>query len=300
MVPLGAPPVRRAISVWEPTAYAVAVLGAALARAGIVVEQSTLIGPTPPFAREIAALESVTLAELAVPLLKLSNNGIAEILVKTLGRRVFDEGSWEAGMRAVGDYLAGIGIDPSGLRLRDGSGLTRLNLATAGAFAALLVAVRSAPWFPLFYAALPVAGAPDRLVGGTLRSRMVGTRAEGSVRAKTGTLTGVSALSGYAGGEGAAPLVFSIIFNNVLGPAPRDIEDRIAAILAGAPPSSQARTRPALGLGRGVSAFSSSPRRGSNRGGSDRRSPRCSRGSSVAKPGPAVAISNRTPLISRK
>lgn len=237
MIPLGAMPVRRAISVWEPTAYAAGVFAAALAGRGIVVEQAPLSGPAPLFARELAAVESVTLGEIAVPFLKLSNNGIAEILVKTLGRRAYGEGSWDAGMRAVGDYLTGLGIDPAGLRLRDGSGLTRLNLATAGAFAALLVAVRSAPWFPFLYEALPVAGAPDRLVGGTLRTRMRGTRAEGAVRAKTGTLTGVSSLSGYAVGEGAAPLVFSIIFNNVLGPAPRDIEDRIAAILAGEPPA---------------------------------------------------------------
>ncbi|MGH2399429.1 MAG: D-alanyl-D-alanine carboxypeptidase/D-alanyl-D-alanine endopeptidase, partial [bacterium] len=228
---------RRLISVWEPTIYAAEIFRAALERRGIRVDNPTAFGMTPLFAREVAVVESAPLSELAVPLLKLSNNGIAEILVKTLGRQVYGEGSWTMGMQVVAEYLARVGLDPGALRLRDGSGLSRLNLASARDLTALLVAARREPWFQQFYDALPIAGVADRVIGGTLRFRMVGTPAERNVRAKTGTLTGVSTLSGYATSEGGALLAFSILINNFIGAAPRDLEDALAVALVGpAPP----------------------------------------------------------------
>lgn len=139
-------------------------------------------------------------------------------------------------MQVIADYLTSIGLDPTVLRLRDGSGLSRLNLVSARDLTALLVAIRREPWFSHIYDALPIAGVEDRLVGGTLRFRMRGTPAEGNVRAKTGTLTGVTALSGYATGEGGQVLAFSILINNFVGSVPRDLEDAIAAALAGPGP----------------------------------------------------------------
>jgi len=153
--------------------------------------------------------------------------------VKTMGRYAYGEGSWRSGMQVVADYLVSIGIDTTSLRLRDGSGLSRLNLVSASDLTAVLVAIRREPWFSFFYDALPIAGVEDRLVGGTLRFRMRGTAAERNVRAKTGTLTGVTALSGYVTGEGGQMLAFSILINNFVGSVPRDLEDAIAAALAG-------------------------------------------------------------------
>lgn len=237
-LPADATTVRRLISVWEPTAYAADVFRTALERRGIRVDHPTAFGTTPLSAREVAALESMPLSELAIPFLKLSNNGIAEILVKTLGRHVYGEGSWQIGMQVVAEYLVRVGLDPATLRLRDGSGLSRLNLVSARDLTALLVAARREPWFGQFYDALPIAGVADRLVGGTLRFRMGGTPAERNVRAKTGTLAGVSTLSGYATGEGGQLLAFSILINNFIGSAPRDLEEAIAVALVGpAPPA---------------------------------------------------------------
>lgn len=233
--------VRRRISVWEPTGYAADVFRTALEQRGIRVHSPTAFGPAPLFAREVAALESMPLSDLAIPFLKLSNNTIAEILVKTLGRQVYGDGSWRSGMQVVADYLARVGIDPTSLRLRDGSGLSRLNLISARDLTALLVAAHREPWFGYFYDALPIAGVEDRLVGGTLRFRMRGTPAERNVRAKTGTLTGVTALSGYATADGEQVLVFSILINNFVGSAPRDLEDTIAAALVGARPPERER-----------------------------------------------------------
>lgn len=236
-LPADAAIVRRLVSVWEPTAYAADLFRSALERRGIRVDNPTAFGASPPLTREIAALESMSLSELAFPLLKLSNNGIAEILVKTLGRHVYGEGSWQAGMQVVADYLVRVGLDPAAMRIRDGSGLSRLNLISPRDLTALLVAIRREPWFAQFYDALPIAGVADRLVGGTLRTRLGGTPAERNVRAKTGTLTGVTALSGYATSEGGQLLAFSILINNYVGPAPRDLEDAIAtALVESAPP----------------------------------------------------------------
>ncbi len=232
---------RHRISVWEPSGYAAEVFRTALAQHGIRVDNPTALGPAPLFVREVAAIESMPLSELTIPFLKLSKNMIAEILVKALGQQVYGDGSWRSGMQVVVNYMASVGIDPTTLRLRDGSGLSRLNLISARDLTALLVAARREPWFGYFYDALPIAGIEDRLVGGALRFRMRGTLAERNVRAKTGSLTGVTALSGYATtGEGQV-LVFSILINNFVGSAPRDLEDAIAAALVG--PGAQERER---------------------------------------------------------
>ena len=72
-----------------------------------------------------------------------------------------------------------------------------MNLVRAQDLTDLLVAVRDEPWFDTWYDALPIAGNPDRFTGGTLRSRMRNTAAANNLHGKTGSLTGVTALSGY-------------------------------------------------------------------------------------------------------
>ncbi|MGQ0549562.1 MAG: D-alanyl-D-alanine carboxypeptidase/D-alanyl-D-alanine endopeptidase [Armatimonadota bacterium] len=232
-IPVGTDRIRRWVSVWEPTAYAAEVFLGALAEHGVRVDGRTTIGSTPLLATELAAIESMPLGQLAVPFLKLSNNGIAEILIKAMGRRVVDEGSWRAGLQVVADYLVRGGVNLRDIRLRDGSGLSRLNLVTTRELTRLLADVQREPWFGYFYDALPIAGVSERLIGGTLRSRMSGTRAQANLRAKTGSLTGVSALSGFVAAAGRNRFVFSSLINNFTGPPPRDIEDAIGIMLAG-------------------------------------------------------------------
>ena len=101
----------------------------------------------------------------------------------------------------------------SGVTLTDGSGLTRRNRLTARALATVLQKVQAEDWYPAFYASLPVAGNTGRLVGGTLRNRMNGTSAANNARAKTGTLTGVTALSGYVTGRDGRRYVYSMVSN---------------------------------------------------------------------------------------
>jgi len=245
-VPAGASPVQEWMAVWDPTGYAASLLRAALAAHGVVVFGHTTRGVTPQGARTLAERRSMPLSELLVPFLKLSNNLHAEILMKAMGRATANAGTWSAGMAAVRGVLPRFGIDPARLSLLDGSGLSRMDQISPDQLAALLVAARSRPWFDVWYAALPVAGQPDRLVGGTLRSRMRNTPAAGNVHAKTGSLTGVSSLSGYVTAADGRPLVFAMVTNNSVGISVKPIEDAVAVRLA-SPDAAVAASRAATG-----------------------------------------------------
>lgn len=127
-----------------------------------------------------------------------SNNWYAETLLRQIG-----------GAQAAKSALANLGIDPKGYRLADGSGLSRKNAATPRALVETLRAMYYAPGNTVFQASLPVAG-----ISGTLRNRMRQTPAQGIVYAKTGTLRGVRALSGYMNHPQYGFLVFSILAND--------------------------------------------------------------------------------------
>ena len=126
-----------------------------------------------------------------------SNNAYANVLLRYLG-----------GSQSVRQALTTLGIDANGYRLRDGSGLSRNNLATPRTLVSTLRAMYHAKGNDVFLTSLPVAG-----ISGTLKNLMRHTTAEGTVRAKTGTLRGVRALSGYINHPEYSTLVFSIITN---------------------------------------------------------------------------------------
>jgi D-alanyl-D-alanine carboxypeptidase/D-alanyl-D-alanine-endopeptidase (penicillin-binding protein 4) len=232
-IPQGGAVTNRWMAVWEPTGYAAALFRAALSRHGVRVLGTTTRGAVPAQAATVVAeRRSMPLRELQVPFLKLSNNLHAEILVKAMGRATRDQGTWSAGLAAMADRLPAYGVDPARLSLRDGSGLSRMDQISPDQLATLLGAARSRPWFAEWYQALPIAGKADRLVGGTLRNRMRGTAAEGMVHAKTGTLTGVSSLSGYVTTAGGEQWVFSMVTNNSIGVNLKTLEDLVAVRLA--------------------------------------------------------------------
>ncbi|GHC72115.1 D-alanyl-D-alanine carboxypeptidase DacC [Nocardiopsis terrae] len=181
--------------------------------------------------RVVAEHTSPPLEELLVPLVKFSNNGHAEMLVKSIGREVSGEGAWGAGLAAQEAALRDLGVDTSDLVLTDGSGLSRGNRVTADTVVDLLARAQEAPWYEVWHHSLPVAGDSDPFVGGTLARRMGGTPAAGAVQAKTGTMTGVSALSGYVQGPGGE-LYFSVVNNGHSGYAPTRVQDAIAVRLA--------------------------------------------------------------------
>ncbi|MGW7056213.1 D-alanyl-D-alanine carboxypeptidase/D-alanyl-D-alanine endopeptidase [Streptomyces sp. NPDC054887] len=232
-IPVGANPTKEWVSVWEPTGYAAAVFADALEAHGVRVSGPTRLGrATPAKAEPLASHTSMPLRELVRPFMKLSNNMHAEALTKTIGYETTGRGTWSAGLAGISAYLKKEGVNTAVLRQVDGSGLSRMNNIPTAQLTELLLAVRTAPWYADWYASLPVACAPDRATGGTLRSRMCNTPAALNARAKTGTLTGASGLSGYVTDAGGRELVFSIVLNNHLAASVKSIEDAIVTTLA--------------------------------------------------------------------
>ncbi|MEV0585609.1 D-alanyl-D-alanine carboxypeptidase/D-alanyl-D-alanine-endopeptidase [Nonomuraea sp. NPDC050310] len=218
------------VTVDDATRYAASLFRSALTKHGVRVLGRTVTGAAASDAVELAKHQSMPLSELLVPFMKLSNNMHAEILTKAMGRKVANAGTWAAGLKVTHDFARAQGVQL--LNLRDGSGLSRRDGVSTGSITQLLVAARGKPWFQTWYNSLPIAGDPDRLVGGTLRSRMRNTPAAGNVHAKTGSLTGVTSLSGYVTSADGEPLAFSVMLNQYLSGSPKDIEDKIAVRLA--------------------------------------------------------------------
>jgi D-alanyl-D-alanine carboxypeptidase/D-alanyl-D-alanine-endopeptidase (penicillin-binding protein 4) len=172
------------------------------------------------------------LSESVRNFLKISDNLTGELLVKAVGASVAGPpGTYEKGLAAERAFLAQeVGIDTTAQMLADGSGVSRYNLVTARQIVALLRYMTTRDdLFPTYLAALPIAG-----VDGTLEGRMRGTAAEGRAGAKTGTLNGVTALSGYVPSADGERLAFSLMMEFYTGSsAPRRaVQDSIVAALA--------------------------------------------------------------------
>jgi D-alanyl-D-alanine carboxypeptidase/D-alanyl-D-alanine-endopeptidase (penicillin-binding protein 4) len=194
-------------SVLDPVRYAGSVLRAQLEANGIAVEGEDRLGVVPDSMVSLLEFEGKSLADVVQLFLKYSNNAMAEMIVKALGGRDSGVGSWPAGIAAVRAELERLGIDIAGLSIVDGSGLSYQNRVTPRTLvSALRVARDSFGFGPEFVAALPIAAAD-----GTLEKR-TGDAAD-RVRAKTGLLTRITSLSGYAMSAGGRPLAFSILVN---------------------------------------------------------------------------------------
>ncbi len=153
---------------------------------------------SPPLIREVEIIN------------KHSQNLWAEMLLRTLGAEFRGVGSDEAGLQVVKEFLVDAGVDSDKIRLDDGCGLSRDNLVTPRFQTSLLQFLSTRAYFELFLNTLAVSG-----TDGTLRHRLVSQQVRGTIHAKTGTLNGVSTLSGYMMTRSGRSLVFSIFANNV-------------------------------------------------------------------------------------
>jgi D-alanyl-D-alanine carboxypeptidase/D-alanyl-D-alanine-endopeptidase (penicillin-binding protein 4) len=218
-------------SVLDPVAYAGAVLRMQLEANGIAVQGGSRRGLVPAAAVSLLAFEGKPLAEIVRRFVKYSNNVIAESLVKAMGARVDPApGSWRAGIVAMRRELEGLGLAVDRLSFVDGSGLSYANRVPPRSLVeALLLGERSFRFGPEFVAALPIAAAD-----GTLEERAEG--AAHGVRAKTGLLTRVTGLSGYARLPEGRVAVFSILANGYRGGAEAALDgvDGFAAELVAA------------------------------------------------------------------
>jgi D-alanyl-D-alanine carboxypeptidase/D-alanyl-D-alanine-endopeptidase (penicillin-binding protein 4) len=210
------------------TAYAFKEL---LSRRGIKVAGNVVREPTPATARALTAHYSQPLGVVVRDVNKRSNNFMAEQILKTLGAETGGRpGTWQKGIDAVGGFLERLGIGRASYKMINGSGLYASNLFSPTQLVTLLrVAYKDFRFAADFIGSLSLAGAD-----GTIGHRMEGGLAERYVRAKTGTLAGVSCLAGYAGAPGHAPLAFAILMNDVPDPATqraRKAQDAIAEAL---------------------------------------------------------------------
>ena len=234
------------LSVYSPALWAVTLFKAELLKQGITVDgeprsrdsraaEAERFDPQKAF--EIAFAEGRTLGEIVHQTNKESNNLYAELILRTLGkergslapdpdpRKNRERGDDEAGVAVVKSWLDRNSIPIDGLAIRDGSGLSRLDLVTPEATARLLVAISKTNSAGVFHDSLPIAGRD-----GTLKPRLL--HEAGKVFAKTGTLTYDHSLSGYATTQNGEVLAFSIFCNDATGHSdPVRLIDEIAALL---------------------------------------------------------------------
>jgi D-alanyl-D-alanine carboxypeptidase/D-alanyl-D-alanine-endopeptidase (penicillin-binding protein 4) len=220
------------MAVWDPTHLVASLFRADLAAHGVTVGGPTGYRATPAGAKNIASRMSMPLSQLLVPFMKLSNNLHAEALVKAAGQEASGQGTWPAGLAAPKANFGTFGVNPQQLSMVDGSGLSRQNYVSADQISALLLGAQQQPWFSTGYDSLPVVGVSDRMIGGSLRTRMVGTPAANNLRAKTGSMKGSSALSGYVTAANGEKLVFSMVENNFLPSSMSSFENAVGVRLA--------------------------------------------------------------------
>ncbi|HEX8552397.1 MAG TPA: D-alanyl-D-alanine carboxypeptidase/D-alanyl-D-alanine-endopeptidase [Abditibacteriaceae bacterium] len=184
----------------------------------------------------VASHESPPVSVLLNKFLKSSDNLYGELLLRLAARADLSQKgkSLNTNLAAHGhellrNYLQSENIDTISLRFSDGSGLSRYNLLTPHATSQLLAAAERLPGAQSFWDALPIAG-----IDGTLRRRMMGTPAQNNARAKTGTFSIVSSLSGYVTTRDGTRCAVSVLTNFASGNEARRVQNAIFETLADA------------------------------------------------------------------
>ncbi|HKF20798.1 MAG TPA: D-alanyl-D-alanine carboxypeptidase/D-alanyl-D-alanine-endopeptidase [Candidatus Angelobacter sp.] len=251
-IPIGDPGVKEALAIEDPAEFTAQLFRSLLERRGITVtgktrarhgeiaqfydqppssltprpgnqrqgccmtatEQATQ--PATPMASPTPAPNEILAEHVSLPFLedvriinKTSQNLHAELALRLTGKLAGQGGSFEGGAAAVKQFLLQAGITDEDFIFLDGSGLSRRNLVTPAAVVRLLAYAARQPWGAAYEDSLPVSG-----TDGSLQDRLGKSGASGLVHAKTGTLSHVNALSGYAQTIGGRRLVFSIFCNN--------------------------------------------------------------------------------------
>jgi D-alanyl-D-alanine carboxypeptidase/D-alanyl-D-alanine-endopeptidase (penicillin-binding protein 4) len=211
----------------DPARVAASKLASSLRASGVRIARGIALGDADEAgARTIAVVRSPSIDALVNNTDVNSNNFFAEMLIKLLGAEFGGGGTTAAGAAVVEDFARGKG---TAVHAVDGSGLTRGNRASPRQVVRLLQAMRTTPVGEDFVDDLALSGRE-----GTVAQRMRGSAAEARCRVKTGTLTGVSNLSGYCFNASGRELVFSVL---MAGVGSLDLahyeQDRIAAAVAG-------------------------------------------------------------------
>jgi D-alanyl-D-alanine carboxypeptidase/D-alanyl-D-alanine-endopeptidase (penicillin-binding protein 4) len=222
--PVGGESTERQVAVVNPTVFFTRSLKDTLVAAGIPVNGEAVdlddiaaevqaSGQTE--VRSLASTESLPLRDIAIVMMKVSQNLYAETLLKALGAARGGLGTAEAGRLAVHTVLQKWGIPDDGYTMSDGSGLSRYNYLTAATLITVLQRMYQDPRHrEPFLATLAIAGRD-----GTLASRLAKTRARDNALAKTGSISNVRALSGFVRTRDDEVLAFSILANDFAVPS---------------------------------------------------------------------------------
>jgi D-alanyl-D-alanine carboxypeptidase/D-alanyl-D-alanine-endopeptidase (penicillin-binding protein 4) len=214
------------VAVHNPAGLAAKNLKEALEKKGIVVEGEIRSRDwkaderlDTANAQELASIQSATLGEIVRKMNKHSINLYAELILRTIGKRFSDSvpGDIQRPQNVRGDDTAGAAVIKQWLRqhnvateeieIYDGSGLSRLDFVTPESFGRALIYAAQSPFAQIFTDSLPVA-ATDGTLGGRL------AKVKGKVLAKTGSITFVNSLAGYADNAGGEVFAFAVITNN--------------------------------------------------------------------------------------
>lgn len=141
----------------------------------------------PATATVVVQHKSPTLSEVIVPFMKLSDNAVADVLVKTLGQAKYEKGTNALGVLAIKQYAQKQGVDTKKWTFIDGSGMAHANKVTPKEMTRYLYHEQKKPYHQAFLHSLPFAGKSSKIVGGTLQSRLKNL-GKAKVQAKTGTL----------------------------------------------------------------------------------------------------------------
>jgi D-alanyl-D-alanine carboxypeptidase/D-alanyl-D-alanine-endopeptidase (penicillin-binding protein 4) len=208
----------------SPPAFAAARLDDALEARGIPVRLKPRAGLTPVEANVLASVDSPPMERLLRLTNKPSDNFFAETLLKDLAHQAGGVGTTARGTRVATQFARSLGARPT---LVDGSGLSRGNRASPVSIVRLLSAMYKRDDFDPFVDSLPIAGQD-----GTLFDRMRRGPAKYRCRGKTGTLSNVSALSGYCEATSSETYVYSILMNGVYPTSARRLQDRMLQAIA--------------------------------------------------------------------
>jgi len=211
-IPRGYPEQRSFFNITKPSIYAGKALQYFMAKEGIqVVKPLIQKKEKPKTAQKLLTFKSLPLRDIVTLMNKYSNNFIADTLVKTMGMKFKGApGTMAKGLEVINEEATRIGINYGPYKVVSGSGLTRKNSVSAKQFVELLnAAYLDFEVLPEMLASLPIAGKD-----GTLEKRMKQTAAFGQLRAKTGTIDGVSALTGVVQSKGGEMLAFAVLMND--------------------------------------------------------------------------------------
>ncbi|WP_420263975.1 D-alanyl-D-alanine carboxypeptidase/D-alanyl-D-alanine endopeptidase [Candidatus Magnetominusculus dajiuhuensis] len=228
---VGQPEQTFVIEITEPAHYTCRLFSEILAANNIGIAEGLHYAAVAEERTELLRYTSAPLSEIIKETNKKSINLYAELLMKTLGAELQSPpGAATKGIGEIKEFLSGIGIDSAALEIADGSGVSDYNLISPGHLVALLMAIYRAPDLrETFIDSLSVAG-----VDGTLKNRMRHTAAEGRLKAKSGSHTGVRTIAGYTTTPDGEAVAFAIMIENfVVDPvAINDIEDRILVLVS--------------------------------------------------------------------